>query len=149
MSDWGWRTVLSVKSPCCSIMRTGVWIPTPTSGGSQVPVTPAPRDLMYARPCAGTCPQRSTHTHTDAHIKGGSSKGIGCGLIGTICFTHRIISRLVQSYNYMTITSQIKLHGLKLLLWGYIPRKLYISAKTSLPALVMEGEIHSNLRIHY
>lgn len=70
MKKTGWKDSLVLKSTCCSVERTRIQVPSPTSGGSQMPVTPTPKDLMLFShllwPCKGTT---DTQTHTNGATK--------------------------------------------------------------------------------
>lgn len=46
MKRKGWRDSSVLKRTCCSIARTRIQVPSSTSDGSQMPVTPGPKDLM-------------------------------------------------------------------------------------------------------
>jgi hypothetical protein len=61
----GWKDVLSVKSTCCFFQRTRVQFPAPTSGSSQLPLTPTPGNLMFL--LVSICPAQ-THINKNKVI---------------------------------------------------------------------------------
>lgn len=58
----GWRDGSAFKSTCCSCGG-------PTSGGSELSVTPALQDQMPLLASEGTCTHLHTHIHTCTHAQ--------------------------------------------------------------------------------
>lgn len=93
MKKKGWRDRLVLKSICCSIARTRIQVPSSTSGGLQMPVTPAPKDLMMPFPIFyGHTRRQQAHKHTQMEQRNGTVAGTHCAFIShKLCLSNTCI----------------------------------------------------------